>query len=53
MGSNGFGYDPVFWDDAANMTSAQMDQAMKNSRSHRGKALQSLLEQWPLFWKRV
>jgi XTP/dITP diphosphohydrolase len=53
MGDNGFGYDPVFWDDAANMTSAQMDQAMKNSRSHRGKALQSLLEQWPLFWKRV
>jgi XTP/dITP diphosphohydrolase len=53
MGDNGFGYDPVFWDDAASMTAAQMDRAMKNSRSHRGKALQSLLEQWPLFWKRV
>jgi len=53
VGDNGFGYDPVFWDDAAAMTSAQMDQAMKNSRSHRGKALQSLLEQWPLFWERI
>ncbi len=52
-GTNGFGYDPVFFDKTAKMTSAQMDQAMKNSRSHRGKALQSLLEQWPLFWKRV
>ncbi|WP_462325635.1 XTP/dITP diphosphatase [Desulfoplanes sp.] len=53
IGENGFGYDPVFFDGTAQMTSAQMDQAMKNSRSHRGKALQSLLEQWPLFWKKV
>jgi XTP/dITP diphosphohydrolase len=52
-GDNGFGYDPVFFDPAAGLTSAQMDQAMKNSRSHRGKALQSLLEQWPLFWNKV
>jgi XTP/dITP diphosphohydrolase len=52
-GDNGFGYDPIFFDPAAGMTSAQMDQAMKNSRSHRGKALHSLLEQWPLFWNKV
>jgi XTP/dITP diphosphohydrolase len=52
-GEKGFGYDPVFFDLAAGMTAAQMDQAMKNNRSHRGKALHSLLEQWQFFWNKV
>ncbi len=53
LGENGFGYDPVFWDEEVGMTSAQMEGAMKNSRSHRGQALHALLEKWPLFWKQV
>ncbi len=53
QGDNGFGYDPVFWDDETEKTAAQMSAKMKNSRSHRGNALKSLLEQWPIFWERV
>ena len=52
-GDNGFGYDPVFWDDEAEKTAAQMSAKKKNSRSHRGNALKSLLEEWPFFWERV
>lgn len=43
MGLNGFGYDPVFWLEAQNCTSAQLDPQVKNSLSHRGQALQQLL----------
>lgn len=38
-GSNGFGYDPIFFYPPLGMTSAQMDSATKNKVSHRGKAL--------------
>ena len=38
-GSNGFGYDPIFYVPEYGMTSAQMSPEMKNSMSHRGKAL--------------
>lgn len=41
-GEEGFGYDPIFIDDDSGMTSAQLDPAAKNARSHRGKALQAL-----------
>lgn len=38
-GSNGFGYDPVMFVPEYNLTVAEMDNSMKNSISHRGKAL--------------
>lgn len=44
-GSGGFGYDPVFWVPEQQCTAAQLDKATKNSLSHRGKALHSLLQQ--------
>lgn len=43
-GEQGFGYDPLFWVDAEQMTSAQLPRAVKNKLSHRGKALALLVE---------
>ncbi len=42
VGDNGFGYDPLFWVPEYNMSSAQLDPAVKNQISHRGKALRLL-----------
>jgi XTP/dITP diphosphohydrolase len=44
-GDGGFGYDPVFFDPEAGRSSAELSQAEKNARSHRGKALRALVEQ--------
>jgi len=41
-GSGGFGYDPIFVPDGAQMTTAEMDPADKDRISHRGKALRRL-----------
>ncbi|WP_020158678.1 MULTISPECIES: RdgB/HAM1 family non-canonical purine NTP pyrophosphatase [Methylobacter] len=41
-GENGFGYDPVFWVPEQNRASAELPAAVKNSLSHRGKALKNL-----------
>ncbi len=38
-GENGFGYDPIFFLKEYSMTSAQIPPEVKNSLSHRGKAL--------------
>lgn len=43
-GSNGFGYDPVFFDPQMHCTAAEMSIAQKQSVGHRGKALRALLE---------
>ena len=51
VGSNGFGYDPVFFDKEKGCTTAQMTQEEKNGRSHRARAVAALLEQWPAFWQ--
>ena len=48
-GSNGFGYDPLFWDQERGCTAAQMTREEKNARSHRGNALRQLLAEWPAF----
>lgn len=45
QGDQGFGYDPLFWQEALNMTSAQLPRELKNKLSHRGKALKVLVEQ--------
>ena len=42
-GSNGFGYDPVFWVPDHHCTAAQLSSEVKNSISHRGQALKKLL----------
>ena len=42
-GKNGFGYDPVFWVESEQSTSAQLDKQRKSELSHRGKALTQLV----------
>lgn len=42
MGSNGFGYDPLFWVEEHQCTSAQLSIDKKNALSHRGQALKTL-----------
>ena len=44
QGEGGFGYDPVFLDPESGLSAAQLTAEQKNARSHRGKALQALLE---------
>lgn len=43
-GEGGFGYDPLFLDPASGQTAAELPPAVKNQRSHRGQAMQKLLE---------
>jgi XTP/dITP diphosphohydrolase len=43
-GSNGFGYDPIFFIPEIRKTAAELDPADKNRMSHRGKALAKLIE---------
>ncbi len=42
-GTQGFGYDPLFLVEGLSQTSAELDPAEKNKRSHRGQASASLL----------
>ena len=43
-GTDGFGYDPVFYDPEAGRTAAELGPEQKNARSHRGTALTALAE---------
>lgn len=43
-GSNGFGYDPIFYLPEYGCTSAQLPPEKKNAISHRGKALRAMRE---------
>lgn len=43
-GTEGFGYDPVFFDPECGRTAAELGPELKNARSHRGKALTALAE---------
>jgi len=45
VGTNGFGYDPIFVPQGHQITSAQMSAELKDSISHRGKALAALADQ--------
>lgn len=45
-GSNGFGYDPLFYVPTHDCASAQLDPSVKNQLSHRGKAIRQLLQCW-------
>ncbi len=44
MGSQGFGYDPVFQPEGVPHTFAQMSSVQKNSISHRGQAIGKLIQ---------
>ena len=41
-GERGFGYDPVFMPDGANLTYGEMDRATKEADSHRTRAFARL-----------
>lgn len=43
-GNGGFGYDPVFIPDGYDCTVAELGEDVKNSISHRGKALRAMAE---------
>lgn len=43
-GTNGFGYDPLFYDAELKESFANISAIEKNKRSHRGKAIQKLLD---------
>ena len=43
-GENGFGYDPIFILPEFEKTTAELPPEVKNSRSHRGKALEGIKE---------
>ena len=42
VGSNGFGYDPIFYVPEYGCTTAEMSPEQKNQLSHRGKALRAM-----------
>jgi XTP/dITP diphosphohydrolase len=52
-GAGGFGYDPLFFDPELGRSAAELSREDKNARSHRGRALRSLLALWPDFWARA
>jgi len=43
-GSGGFGYDPLFLDPKLNQTGAELSMQQKNRISHRGQAMERLVE---------
>jgi len=46
-GARGFGYDPVFLDPENGASAAELDPAIKNAISHRGRALAALKARLP------
>ncbi len=49
-GAQGFGYDPVFFDQDLKRTAAELSKEEKLARSHRGNALKKLLAKWEDFY---
>ena len=46
-GAGGFGYDPLFFVPEFGQTAAELDAETKNRVSHRGQAMQKLIERLP------
>lgn len=49
VGSDGFGYDPVFWVPSHRCSAAQLEQAEKNRISHRGLAMRQFIDSFESF----
>lgn len=47
-GDRGFGYDPVFFDPRYDCSAAELDPIVKNTISHRGRALAALKQRLPM-----
>jgi XTP/dITP diphosphohydrolase len=45
-GAGGFGYDPVFFSPEHGCSAAELDAAVKNRASHRGRAMAVLRQRW-------
>ncbi|MFT4530695.1 MAG: XTP/dITP diphosphohydrolase [Gammaproteobacteria bacterium] len=45
-GSEGFGYDPVFYVPSEGCTAASLSKEQKNQLSHRGQAIKEVLQRW-------
>jgi XTP/dITP diphosphohydrolase len=43
QGENGFGYDPIFWVEKHQCSSAELSKDQKNALSHRGKAVRDFM----------
>lgn len=52
-GDGGFGYDVIVIDPEFGCHVAELSSEVKNTRSHRGKAMQKLLKLWPDFWEKA
>ncbi|MDY5629131.1 XTP/dITP diphosphatase [Limosilactobacillus coleohominis] len=50
QGSNGFGYDPLFYVDELGCAMATLTDEQKNAVSHRGRALRNFMEQFTDWW---
>ena len=50
-GDKGFGFDPVMFIPEVNMTFAEMSEAEKNARSHRGQAARLMVELMQQRWQ--
>lgn len=46
LGTEGFGYDPLFWSTELHKGLAEATMQEKNKVSHRGKAIRRLISQW-------
>ncbi len=44
IGENGFGYDPIFFDETLGKTSAELTKSEKMAVSHRAKAIKNLIQ---------
>ncbi|KZZ02042.1 non-canonical purine NTP pyrophosphatase, partial [Oleibacter sp. HI0075] len=45
-GTEGFGYDPIFYVPSEQCSAAELSRERKNKLSHRGQAIQQLLARW-------
>lgn len=50
-GSNGFGYDPLFYVDELHCAMAELNNEQKNAISHRGRALADFMKHFNEWWQ--
>lgn len=50
-GSNGFGYDPLFYVDELHCAMAELNSEQKNAISHRGRALADFMKHFNEWWQ--